>query len=163
FPPTDVALNFSCTNSESAPVISEVSTFRLVASVGPVPDIIPVGTTVDPGIVNIPGANGTGIIAVATRNAGASGQLTVSADTGAAFLPVTTTICQTNPTTAVCLDNPSPRLTTSIYANTTATFTVFVKGHGPVPFDPASNRIFVRFKDGEGVTRGSTSVAVRTQ
>ena len=32
-----------------------------------------------------------------------------------------------------------------------------------MPFDPAANRIFVRFKDAGNVTRGSTSVALRTQ
>ena len=54
-------------------------------------------------------------------------------------------------------------MTTTINANATPTFGIFVQGNGNVPFDPALNRIFVRFKDGGGVTRGSTSVAVRTQ
>jgi hypothetical protein len=43
------------------------------------------------------------------------------------------------------------------------TFAIFVKGNGTIAFDPANNRIVVRFKDGGGVTRGATSVAVRTQ
>jgi hypothetical protein len=52
---------------------------------------------------------------------------------------------------------------TTINANATPTFGIFIQGNGNVTFDPAANRIFVRFKDSGGVTRGSTSVAVRTQ
>jgi hypothetical protein len=54
-------------------------------------------------------------------------------------------------------------VTTQINTNATPTFGIFVQGNGTVPFDPAANRVFVRFKDGGNVTRGSTSVAVRTQ
>ena len=54
-------------------------------------------------------------------------------------------------------------MTTQINANATPTFGVFVAGTATVPFDPANNRIFVRFKDAGLVTRGATSVAVRTQ
>jgi hypothetical protein len=54
-------------------------------------------------------------------------------------------------------------VTTPINANATPTFGIFVQGNGIVPFDPAANRIFVRFKDAGAVTRGSTGVAVRTQ
>jgi hypothetical protein len=96
-------------------------------------------------------------------NVGASGPITVSADTGGANLPIDLSMCQTNPATGVCLGNPASSATTQINANATPTFAIFVNGHGLVPFDPANNRIVVRFKDGAGVTRGATSVAVRTQ
>jgi hypothetical protein len=53
-------------------------------------------------------------------------------------------------------------VTTTIAAGATPTFSVFLDAVGAVPFDPANSRVFVRFKDAGGVTRGSTSVAVRT-
>ena len=37
----------------------------------------------------------------------------------------------------------------------------FYKGYGEA-IDPATNRIFIRFKDANTITRGSTSVAVQT-
>jgi len=43
------------------------------------------------------------------------------------------------------------------------TCSIFVTATGTVPFDPANNRIVVKFRDAGGIVRGSTSVAVRTQ
>jgi hypothetical protein len=164
FPPTDVAANFSCAKTGSAPVISGVSTVLLSASAGPVPDIVALVASGDPGIVDIPGANGTGVLAVATVNVGASGSITMTADTGGVNLPVSILLCQTNPQTSACLPpGPAASVTTLINAGDTPTYGVFVAGTGVVPFDPANNRIFFRAKDAGGVTRGSTSVAVRTQ
>jgi hypothetical protein len=37
-----------------------------------------------------------------------------------------------------------------------------VTGTRPILFDPASNRIVVRFRDGGSIVRGATSVAVQT-
>ena len=57
-----------------------------------------------------------------------------------------------------------PSVTTTGAAGAMPTFSFFVSGTGRVvPFDPGTNRVFVRFKDGSLATRGSTSVAVRTQ
>ena len=87
-----------------------------------------------------------------------------SADTGAVNLPVNVFLCRTDPSTGVCLGALSSLVTTQINAGQTPTFGIFVQGGGTlVPLDPANNRVFVRFKDAAGVTRGSTSVAVRTQ
>jgi hypothetical protein len=162
--PTELWFNFTCANAEYASTVVGVNTLLFSASVDPVPDIIVLAATIDnDGIVNVPGAAGTGVFAVATVNVGASGSITTSADTGTSVLPLAVTLCQTNPATAECLAPPSASVTTVINGSETPTFGVFVTGAGTVPFDPAASRVFVRFKDAGGVTRGSTSVAVRTQ
>jgi hypothetical protein len=164
FAPLDVQLVFDCTNTKPATIVSGVNTILLSASATAVSDIVALGATQgNTGIVDIPGVNGAGVFAVATVNVGASGQIAVSADTGRAILPASLTMCQTNPATGVCLGSPTNQVTTQINAGQTPTFAIFVAGRGNVPFDPANNRIFVRFKDAGGITRGATSVAVRTQ
>jgi hypothetical protein len=164
FPPTDINLTFTCTNTAPASVVSGLTTLLLSASSAPIPDIVALAATLNnDGIVNIPGATGTGVFSVATVNVGASGGITASADTGSGSPPVGISLCQTNPATGACLAPPGGSVAVQINANATPTFGVFVTGTAPVPFDPGKNRIFVRFKDAGSVTRGATSVAVRTQ
>jgi hypothetical protein len=154
---------------------SGVNTLLLAASTTPVADIVALAVTPSSdGIVSIPGVTGTGLLAVATVNVGAPARITAVADTGsggiatltsaAAALPVSVTLCQTNSATGACLGAPAPTVTVQIDSGQTPTFAVFVAANGTgIPFDPAKNRVFVRFKDENGVTRGSTSVAVRTK
>jgi List-Bact-rpt repeat protein len=161
FDPTDVTFDFSCSNAGAVPVISGVNTMLLSASSSPVPDVIMIAaTSPNDGIVRI--ANGLGAIAVATSNVGASSNITISADTGAVSLPISLSVCQTNPSSGACFSAPRANVTTLISAGATPTFSVFVEGFGNVPFNAAVNRVFIRASD-RGVTRGATSVAVRTQ
>lgn len=166
FESTEVSLIFDCANTGSpVPSLVGVNTILLSASPTPVPDVVALAATLPsafPGTVNIAGATGTGVFAVATVNVGASGTIAASADTGAATLPVSVTICQTNPVTGDCLEEPRASVTTQIGSGETPTFAVFAKGSGIVFFDPGAKRIHVRFKDSNGVTRGSTSVALQT-
>src|SRR5207249_8716798 len=142
FAPTDVHLAFGCTNTASAPITTGLNTLLLSASVTPVPDIVALAATAgNTGIVSLASA---GAFAVATVNVGATGLITVSADTGAAGLPVSLLICQTIPDTGLCVSFPTPTVTTQITANATPTFGVFVSSSGPIAFDPTHNRIFVR-------------------
>ncbi|PYN98559.1 MAG: hypothetical protein DMD91_14845 [Candidatus Rokuibacteriota bacterium] len=162
--PTNVPLAFDCANT--TPAVSRVglNTFLLSASATPIPDIVALAATLtNNGVVNVAGATGTGVFAVATVNVGSDGTVTASADTGGVSLPLTVTLCQTNPASGQCLGPAGPAVTTTITANATPTFGIFVQGLGGVAFDPANNRIVVRFTDVGGVTRGSTSVAVTTQ
>ena len=162
--PTDVPFGFDCTNAGPAPINTGLNTLLFSGSTTPVPDVVALAATpTNDGIVNIPGANGTGAFAVATVNVGATGAITASADTGATSLPLTVSLCETNPATGQCISGIGSTVTTTINANATPTFGIFVQANGNVPFDPALNRVFVGFKDGGNVTRGSTSVAVRTQ
>ena len=162
--PTDVQLSFDCTNTDLAPINVGLNTLLLSASTSAVPDIVALAATLtNDGIVNTPGAGGTGVFSVATVNVGVQGLISATADTGATSLPLTVSLCETNPATGQCISAIGGSVTTTINANATLTFGIFVQGNGNVPFDPAANRVFVRFKPSEGVTRGSTSVAVRTQ
>jgi hypothetical protein len=160
----DVRLRFGCENSLAAESVVGLNTVLLSASNTAVPDIVALAaTSSNDGIVNVAGTTGAGAFAVATVNVGAPGTIAASVDTGSATLPEVINLCQTDPATGQCISGIGPSVTTQINANATPTFGIFVQGNGNVPFDPAANRVFVRFKDGGGVTRGSTSVAVRTQ
>ena len=145
-------------------MISGVNTLLLSASSTAVPDIVALAATpTGDGIVQLPPAPSDAAFAVATANVGATGEITAAADTGDAELPLNLFICETDSTTGQCLSPPAASTTSTMNAGATATFTVFVNATGPVADDPAVNRIHVRFKDAGDVTRGSTSVAVRTQ
>src|SRR5262249_25926696 len=161
--PIDVAFVFQGTNTSPAPTIVGLNTLLPSASLPPVPDVIALSSTLtNDGIVKISNIVGNGAFAVASTNVGASATITASADTGNATLPVTLSLCQTDPQTGQCTSPIGPTVATQINAGATPTFSVFVSATAFIPFDPANNRIFIRFKDGQGITRGSTSVAVQT-
>jgi len=164
--PADIQLNFTCANASPAGALTGINTLLLSAWTAPTPDVVAlVATTTGDGIANIPGPWGTGFFAVATINVGTSGSITATADTGAMRQPVDITLCQTNPATGNCLQQPAPSIPVSSASGETSTFAVFVRGSGKnVAFDPASNRVFVRFRNAaNGAVVGATSVAVRTQ
>lgn len=161
FAATDIAFAYDCENTTPAPVTVGVNTLLVTATTGPTPDIIAIAVAVG-GIVSMP-VGGTGALAVATANVGASAPIVVSADTGAAALPLELTVCQTNPQTAQCLSPAAASVTTQINAGQTPTYTVFGKATGAIAFDPGLHRINVRYRTQAGGTVGSTSVAVRTE
>ena len=153
----------SCDNATSPSIVPGVNTLQLTVATNPVPDVIALAlTSSGNGILAVP-TGSSGAFAVATDNIGIAGNILISADTGSATLPVSLTLCQTNPTTGQCLAAPTSTLTTTIGANLTPTFSIFATATGAISFNPANARIFVRFKDASGGTvRGSTSVALRS-
>jgi hypothetical protein len=162
FAPTNVAFTFTCANASPVATLIGINTLNLSASTTPVPDIVALAASGDPGYVDIPGATGTGVFAVATVNLGVDATITASANTGTANLPITLLVCQTNPATGACLATPAPNATTDVPANATPTFGVFATGSAAVADMPGVNRVFVTFTDNNGTLRGETSVAVRT-
>lgn len=164
FAPTTVPFTFQGSNTNAVPSLPGINTLLLSASAAPTPDIVALAATLGGnGIVDIPAVGSTGVFAVATVNVGSvGGAITAVADVGGATLPVSLSVCQTVPATGICINPPTQTVTTQIDPGATPTFAVFATGTGNVPFDPAANRVFVRFQDAGGLTRGSTSVAVRT-
>ena len=155
-------LVFDCSGVPQAATVPGVNTIDLSFSTIAGADIIALASTATSnGIVELPA--GTSAFAVATANLGAAETLTVSVDTGGATLPVSAEICETNPSTSACLGTPGASFQRSFVAGETPTFSIFVGAGAAIPFDPANNRIFVRFTDSSGVPHGSTSVAVTTE
>jgi hypothetical protein len=165
-PTVDFDFSFFCANANAAPITSGLNTLLLSASTTPVPDIVALAASGDPGIVDVSPTTNAGVFAVATVNLGSGDQITATTDTNGTTLPVAINICQTVPATGACLNGsmPSASVTTQINVGSTPTFGIFVSGTGAsIPFDPANNRVFVRFTDSTSTVRGATSVAVRTQ
>jgi len=163
FAPTDVQLGFSCSDGHPAALFTGVNTWRLTFSATPVADMIAVGATPSGfGIAVIGGTDQSGVFAISTVNIGVATQLTGRVRFSNPSLPLTGTVCETNPTTAACKQSPAPTVTRTFDHNETATFTVFLKATGTIPPDFANNRVLLEFVDAGGVVRGSTSAAVVT-
>jgi hypothetical protein len=162
FNPADVAFTFSCANMQPATVSVGIDTLNLSASFTPVPDIVALAASADPGYLDVSAATNIGDFAVATVNLGVDSTITAAANTGSATLPLTLAICQTNPSTGACLAAPATSVSTDIQPNATPTFAIFATGSGTIADSPGANRVFVTFTDSGGTLRGETSVAVRT-
>ena len=162
FGATDVHFDFACNGTATATVIPGVNTLLLSASELPVPNIIALVASELPGRVEL---TSSGVFAVATANLGATGTLTVSADTGGATLPVTLSVCETDPLTSVCINPAVPTtqpLSVTVAAGATPTFAVFIDAAAPIAFDPAINGVFFRMRNQAGETVASTRVALST-
>ncbi|HVJ54435.1 MAG TPA: IPT/TIG domain-containing protein, partial [Aliidongia sp.] len=163
FNASNMTLDYGCSGVAPAPVTVGVDTIDLAMSEAAVPDIIALAATAtDNGIVVVP-TGGRGAFALASANVGVAASLTVSVDTGTATLPVTATLCQTNPATSQCLTTPAGSVAVNIAADATPTFSIFLQSTGPIPLSPGASRIFVRFMDASGAPHGSSSVAIETQ
>jgi sugar lactone lactonase YvrE len=164
FSAPSMPLSFTCDGVTPASVIPGIDTVDLSMSDTPVADIIALAATVsNNGIVELP-QNGAAAFAVATSNLGATAAIAATVDTGTDVLPVSLTLCQSDPSNGACLNPASSLVFLTDTAGATPTFSIFVaqSGSGTIAFSPATARIFVRFTDADGNLHGSTSVAVET-
>jgi len=161
-PATEVPLEFSCANAVDATSFVGLNTLLLSASLAPVPDLVALAATItDNGVMEL--ANGTGFFTAATINVGSAATITVSADTGDATLPMSLTLCETDPATSVCINPGVPGtepVIVDIPEGGSPTFAVFASANEAISLDPANSRVFLRFSDELGLIRGATSVAV---
>jgi Subtilase family len=160
----------TCENANLTEIVG-VNTVQISIGLAPVPDLVSIGATVSgDGVIRIPTTgNRINFMSAAALNIGSgdgSGNadqatITMSADTGSATLPVTIQVCETG-TNGACLAARSSSVTSVFNGTTARTFAVFVRiNEGAfIPFSPANNRVFMRFRDANGVLRSSYSAAV---
>lgn len=158
FSATSVQVLAKADNALNTSLLSGINTWLLRATSGTGPDIIALTTTTDFHQVACSGANA---FAVALSNVGAAatGDITVTANTGSVSLPVNILIQETNPGTGAIIGD---HILQGVGAGANRTIAVFVTFNGCVNFDPAVNRIFIEFRDASNNVVGSTSTAVST-
>lgn len=166
FGPSELEFLYDCQNTDPVVTLPALNTLGLLVSPDPVPDIVALAATLQgDGRVRAP-VGGTGFFTVATSNVGIAGSITATADTGGVVLPLNLSLCQTDPVSGACLGagpvDAASGVTLDIGAMEVPSFAIFATPSAPIPFMPASNRIFARFRNGEGVTLGATSVAFET-
>jgi len=165
FEPRDTEIAFSCRNADTVQPLAGLNTLLLSSSSTPVADVIALAATVSNDGITALDAGGNSAFSVASVNVGAAATLTVTADTGGTSLPVSLAMCQSDPTTAACINPTAPTfdpITVDIAENGTPTFSVFVSSSEAIASDAANNRVRVVFADDSGRTRGQTSVAVQS-
>ena len=160
----DLLLRYKCINSEAAPFVSGVNSVLLSFGAQPVPDLIAIAVTPSgDGILRIADASSAAAFATAVANVGAAGNLTVRPAATGSATSMRLRICETAADTGACLAPASESISRIFASNETASFAVFGRAQGEaVPFAPATARIQLIAEDADGVVRGSTSVAVRT-
>ncbi len=153
----------SCAEGTSSLVTTGVNTFLLSSAFIEPADMLSISLTLSGnGVIEMTSSSDTGFVTLATASIGANATLTLNVGDGGANLPLTATVCETDPVTAVCLATPTSQLTFNSVNGETRTFAAFVTATGDIPFAPGQNRLFLSFDDANGVSRGGTSVAVRT-
>ena len=158
FSATQVHIQAQAANASATSLLTGINTWLLRTTDSQGPDIIALTTTTD--FHQVP-CSGVNAFAVALSNVGtaATGDITVSANTGAVSLPLSISIQETNPGTGVVIGD---NVLNSLGAGENRTVAVFVAFNGCVNFDPALNRIFIEFRDASNNVVGSTSTAVST-
>jgi hypothetical protein len=157
FASTDVHIRAQAANAPATSLLPGINTWSLRATSSAGPDIIALTTTTD---FHQIACNGIKPFAVAMSNVGgATSQVTVTADTGSTSLPLSILIQESNPATGVIIGD---NILQNVGAGENRTVVVWVTFHGCTSFDPATHRIFIRFKDASNNLIGSTSTAVST-
>lgn len=159
---TDVKFAYVCAGAAAALPIVGINTAKLVFDNNPVPDLIAVGLTPSrDGYVRTGTPTGSGVFVIASINIGIASSVTARPRVTGTDVPLTVTVCQTNPDSS-CKATPTATVTATIGTNESTTWGVFAQASGVIAPDPAKYRIFFEFVDAGGVVRGSTSTAVTT-
>jgi len=160
--PQEIEFGYVCNTGNPADVLVTTNTVLFSASEQRPLDIVALAATINnDGIVNIPDSENFGVFSAANVNVGSAGNVTASVAVLGEQLDEVL-ICPTNFVTGECIDTPSESTFAFQGENGTASFGIFVRNASPVEFRPDLNRVVLIFTDDEGVIRGRTSVAVRS-